>query len=79
MKKNHFWQFIWCTLIPIVVPFIPEIPDDYIANPIKYGLMIILLVIDILFIWKFYKLTNKDFFDFFPSYFFERLPAFVFG
>jgi len=60
MKKNHFWQFIWCTLIPIVVPFIPEIPDDYIANPIKYGLMIILLVIDILFIWKFYKLTNKD-------------------
>lgn len=63
MKKIKLWEYLTCTFLPILIPFIDFIPVTYVHESIKIGTQISLIIIDIIFIIRLYKKTNKEHLD----------------
>ena len=60
MKKIRLCEFLTCTLLPLIIPFIDFIPVNYVHCYIKIGLQIALAIIDIFLVVRLYKKTNNE-------------------
>ncbi len=60
MKKTLWKQFIFCTVIPILIPFIVLVPKEWISLPAQLILIAIFLTLDLLFASKYYKQINTE-------------------
>lgn len=56
----RFREFLVTTAIPFVIPFIKEIPKQYIHDLLKIIIMSVALIIDMAFIYKLYKQRNTE-------------------
>ncbi len=59
-NKNIFKEFIFFTVIPFLIPFILEIPTKYVSLHFKWGMIIIIVVIDFYFSYKSLIQKQKD-------------------
>lgn len=60
MKKDQVKELIICTFVPLVLPFILEIPSEVMSCLARTLLFLFFLVADLVFIWIFYKKRAKN-------------------
>lgn len=60
MKNFLFREFIICTILPFVIPFINEIPNALIAKPIRFVIIGICFAFNIYFARKYYKKMENE-------------------
>lgn len=62
MKKLLWKQFLFCTIIPIIIPFILIIPEDWVSLPMQLISIGVFLTLDLLYASRFYKqiITEKQ-------------------
>ena len=52
MKNNILTDFILFTVVPFIIPFLSEIPDDKISPSVKWVIIICAIIVDFFFAYK---------------------------
>ncbi|MBR1751449.1 MAG: hypothetical protein IJ740_11335 [Ruminococcus sp.] len=60
MDRKTWFEFLLFSLVPLGIPYINEINDNYISTPAKNIIIIILASLDLFFAYKFYKNNYKE-------------------
>lgn len=60
MKLPMFREFFICTIIPFLIPFITTISDEIICPWLKWVLFCLLVILDIIWAWQYYKRRKHE-------------------